>query len=448
PPSKWKKVLEKIIDMADGQYYIVFMDFVANVKEAHTCMVEELKHTCLKCHGKGMNEEEKLQTMSKFRNLESQFLVASEAYQVGTHDDHVNLVCRIGCPRTRIGWIHEFGRAGRNGEIANGIIYCNEFRDDRRLITWLRGVDSVEKEQIMRQYAESWRYVYCTLTGECMRAFLTGWFGEDPDLPLEYKETCGESCDSNVDNDYNVKDDFLLLLEVVGQLREHSRGGGVLPRILDRGVHWSSSYKRACLQLLLLSWMRSMMGSCYCKDEIKNNGLLINRRVNVETAVADGNWEGWFVGTIINYNKQTKQYKISFDVFDSTHNIVVPGDEIPSEDIELLKTYKENYVLYLGLVCREGWVENGNQCYFTLPEKKEAFVGLYLCKQLGATLPIIKSAEENDFLVSLTEGKGDPRLGMIGPNGDNVFEWLDGTAVAFSSWNSGEPNGPELENCG
>ena len=44
-----------------------------------------------------------------YRNLESQFLVASEAYQVGTHDDHVNLVCRIGCPRTLTGWIHEFG---------------------------------------------------------------------------------------------------------------------------------------------------------------------------------------------------------------------------------------------------------------------------------------------------------------------------------------------------
>ena len=67
-----------------------------------------------------------------------------------------------------------------------------------------------------------------------------------------------------------------------------------------------------------------------------DNGLLINRRVNVETADADGNWEGWFVGTIINYNTQTQQYTISFDDFDSTHNIVVPGDEIPSEDIELL----------------------------------------------------------------------------------------------------------------
>ena len=67
-----------------------------------------------------------------------------------------------------------------------------------------------------------------------------------------------------------------------------------------------------------------------------DNGLLINRRVNVETADADANWEGWFVGTIIIYNKQTKQYTISFHDFDSIHNIVVPGDEIPSEDIELL----------------------------------------------------------------------------------------------------------------
>ena len=114
------------------------------------------------------------------------------------------------------------------------------------------------------------------------------------------------------------------------------------------------------------------------------------------------------------------------------------------------KTYKENYVLYLGLACPEGWVENGNQCYFILHEKKEAFVGLYLCKQLGATLPIIKSAEENAFLLSLTEGKGDPRLGMIAPNGDNVFEWLDGTAVAdtFSPWDAGEPNNAGSENCG
>jgi hypothetical protein len=56
--------------------------------------------------------------------------------------------------------------------------------------------------------------------------------------------------------------------------------------------------------------------------------------VNVETADADGNWEGWFRGTIISYSN--KCYVISFDGFDNTHNITVPEDEIPSEDIELI----------------------------------------------------------------------------------------------------------------
>ena len=39
---------------------------------------------------------------------------------------------------------------------------------------------------------------------------------------------------------------------------------------------------------------------------------------------------------------------------------------------------------------------------------------------------------------------------MIAPKGDNVFEWLDGTAVAdtFSAWITGEPNNPGVENCG
>ena len=55
-----------------------------------------------------------------------------------------------------------------------------------------------------------------------MRAFLTESFGEDPDLPLEYKKSCCESCDTNADLDYNVKDDFLLLLEVVRELKENS----------------------------------------------------------------------------------------------------------------------------------------------------------------------------------------------------------------------------------
>lgn len=106
--------------------------------------------------------------------------------------------------------------------------------------------------------------------------------------------------------------------------------------------------------------------------------------------------------------------------------------------------------MYLGLACPEGWIENGNQCYFILSETKKTLEGFFLCKRHGATLPIIKSAEDNAFLLSLMEGKGSSRLGMIAPNSDSVFDWFDGTAVAdtFSAWNTGEPNNLGIENCG
>ena len=41
-------------------------------------------------------------------------------------------------------------------------------------------------------------------------------------------------------------------------------------------------------------------------------------------------------------------------------------------------------------------------------------------------------------------------LGMESGNGDNVFQWVDGTQVAggFSAWAQSEPNFPGRENCG
>ena len=71
------------------------------------------------------------------------------------------------------------------------------------------------------------------------------------------------------------------------------------------------------------------------------------------------------------------------------------------------------------------------------------------CQQLGANLPVIKSATENQFLLSFVEDRGESWLGMEAVNGDNDFKWLDGTSVAetFSAWAHGEPNYPGRENC-
>ena len=84
-------------------------------------------------HG-DLSSEMKSKVDTEFRNKEFQVLVTTEEYEVGTHmySPHVNLVLRIGCMRNMAVLVQEFGRAGRNNDLSDGIILVNESVDDQR----------------------------------------------------------------------------------------------------------------------------------------------------------------------------------------------------------------------------------------------------------------------------------------------------------------------------
>ena len=106
-----------------------------------------------------------------------------------------------------------------------------------------------------------------------------------------------------------------------------------------------------------------------------------------------------------------------------------------------LNRNKSPFVSRLG--CPEGWVEHGTHCYLKLKKKSTWNRGEEECLKLCANLPVIKSAAENYFLLSLMDDDDWPFwLGMESVNRDNVFQWVDGTQVAdgFSAWDLGEPN--------
>ena len=117
--------------------------------------------------------------------------------------------------------------------------------------------------------------------------------------------------------------------------------------------------------------------------------------------------------------------------------------------VRLTRKKKSPFVSRLG--CPEDWVEHGTHCYLNIKRKSTWNQGEEECLKLCANLPVIKSAAENDFLLSLMENYSwHVWLGMESGNGDNVFQWVDGTQVAggFSAWAQGEPNFPGAENCG
>jgi len=61
---------------------------------------------------------------------------------------------------------------------------------------------------------------------------------------------------------------------------------------------------------------------------------LLNRRVNVEIEEDDEGITKWYIGVVKEVKEGTCM--ISFDGFDSSHNIQVAVDEIPSEDMIFL----------------------------------------------------------------------------------------------------------------
>ena len=66
------------------------------------------------------------------------------------------------------------------------------------------------------------------------------------------------------------------------------------------------------------------------------------------------------------------------------------------------------------------------------------------CQNLGADLPIISSAKENNFIIDVLgkEGKDWAWLGLQRNPSDLEFYWVNGSELRgkYHAWNDGEPN--------
>ena len=125
-----------------------------------------------------MSSEMKSKIDNEFRKKEFQVLVATEAYEVGTHSPHVNLVFRIGCMRNIAVLVQEFSRAGRNNDSSDGIILVNESVDDQRLIYWTKGCLACEISAKKTEYEKCWKWLYGLQAGTCLRKSLLEIFSQ------------------------------------------------------------------------------------------------------------------------------------------------------------------------------------------------------------------------------------------------------------------------------
>ena len=143
--SMWGGTIENIQILLEGNSAVVYLfardvDEVTEILWQGGCKVG--KYT-----GQ-MNIDDRKLVDRKFLDGDLTVLIATKSFELGVDNPNISQVIRIGCPRNLGVLLQEVGHAGRKPESsANGLLYVNEYVDDKRLGLWMKTLLDLDPEK-------------------------------------------------------------------------------------------------------------------------------------------------------------------------------------------------------------------------------------------------------------------------------------------------------------
>ena len=137
-------------------------------------------------HHAGLKSEERSKNQDEFLSGKKQVIIATNSFGMGINKSDVRFVLHYNIPQSLEGYYQEAGRAGRDGKRAECILLFNW--EDVKICDYFiqSGAKKIRNEELSKIYRQreeeslNRMILYC-VSGDCLRSYMLGYFGEEYD---------------------------------------------------------------------------------------------------------------------------------------------------------------------------------------------------------------------------------------------------------------------------
>ncbi len=173
--KKWDRTALQIQSIVKKEPAIVYCAYTEDCGQLSSCLLH-LGVSSASYTGKDTNNDKK-EIQGNMKNGAIQVLVATKAFGMGINLPNIRYIISVGLPENLSLWVQEFGRGGRDGQPAFGVLLVNEQEEVKKMQFLTANLrKDEERDAVKVDFLLMWQYYCSPFVGECLRKFQLNYF--------------------------------------------------------------------------------------------------------------------------------------------------------------------------------------------------------------------------------------------------------------------------------